>query len=494
MIMKKICIKFIYLFAVAIVFIATSCKNDEWDQHYNNADSILSDKSLSEYIKSQPEMAKFYRMLEISGYDSILDDSQTYTVWVPSNEALQNINLNDTNNVKEIVSNHISRFSHSTSGVTDKKLYMLSKKFIRFKLVDGNFLFGDSQVLSENIATRNGIIYSISGFQKYESSLWEAIDRMDNIDSFRVFIRSLDRVDDYGNESNIILYYLGSLNLEDSIYTVIYPNNQAWIKAYNQVKPYFRMRPEEITLTRTQDYYTKFYMLYNLSFRGRINPFTLDSVYSTTRNVFLNPGRLFEGATPISASNGIIYLTDSLKFKATESWNKKIRIEAEQSYYGRSPNNANIYTRSSLGSEFKTSNDNYIIVDPTATSTLQKVSVTFPIPGTLATKYKIYCVFVPDRITEKDSNRPYIVNFFLDYINQNGETVKAEKLLQNQENDPSQITKMYVGEVTLPFCNPYISNSSITVKLKVENAAKASQTTTKSRAMKIDCVILEPVE
>jgi len=492
--MKKICIKFIYLFAVTIIFIVTSCKNDEWDQHYNNADSILSDKSLSEYIKSQPEMEKFYRMLEISGYDSILDDSQTYTVWIPSNEALQNINLSDTNYVKELVSNHISRFSHSTSGVTDKKLYMLSKKFIRFKLIDGNFFFGDSPVLSENIATKNGIIYSISGFQKYEASLWEAIDRIDNIDSFRVFCHSLDRVDDYGNESNLILSLLGDLDLEDSVYTVIYPNNQAWIKAYNQISPYFKMRPEEITSTSTQDYYTKIYMLYNIAFRGRIDPFVLDSVYSTTYNVFLNPGRLFEGATLIPASNGYIYLTDSLKFKATESWNQKIKIEAEQSYYGRSPNYANIYTRSSLGSEFKTSGDNYIIVDPTVSSTLQIVSVTFPIPGTLAAKYKIYCVFVPDKITEKDSNRPYIVNFFLSYINQNGESVKDEKLLQNQENDPSQITKMYVGEITLPFCNPYISNSSITVKLKVANAAKASQTTTKSRVMKIDCVILEPVE
>lgn len=493
--MKKNSIKLAYLAAGLIlsVFIS-SCSNEEWDRHYNNEDLTLSDKSLSEYIKSQPEMEKFYQMMEISGYDSILDGSQTYTVWVPTNEALQNVNLSDASAVKELVMNHITRFSQPTSGVTDKKLLMLSNKFVHFAKEGSNYLFGESPLVIKNIATKNGIIHSISKFEKYESNLWESLSKLENLDSLRNFYNFYIKTDENGKSQNLVLNTIGRLDLEDSIYTAIFPTNKAWLSSYNIIKEYYKVRQTDGTVTTNWAVASQAIVL-NTVFRQKINPFALDSVFSTIGNVFKNPGRLFENATPVSASNGQIYLTDSLMFQPQEGWHNEIRIEAEETYYGRSSTNANVYFRSSEGTKYSTSSRRYIVVDPTTSSNISKIAVTFPIPNTLSAKYKIYCVFVPENIADENSKRTFVASFFLDYMNSSGAIVRNQPLAANVETKVDEVTKVYVGEIKFPFCSIYNgSNSDIQVKLKVENAVRTNQTTTKSRSMRIDCIILEPVD
>jgi len=494
MIMKKNSIKLAYFAAGMIlsVFIS-SCSNEEWDRHYNNEDITLSDKSLSEYIKSQPEMEKFYQMMEISGYDSILDGSQTYTVWVPTNEALQGVNLNDVNSVKELVMNHITRFSQTTSGITDKKLLMLSNKFVHFQKDGSNYQFGQSPLILKNISTKNGIIHSISKFEKYESNLWESLSKLNDLDSLRNFYNLYIRTDEDGNTQNILLNAIGRLDLEDSIYTAIFPTNKAWISSYNKIKTYYKVVHSNGEVTTNWAMAAQA-IIRNTVFSKRINPFELDSVYSTWGYVFKNPGRLFDGANMFSASNGILYTTDSLKFEAKEGWHKEIKVEAEETYYGRISTNANVYFRSSEGTKYSASNRRYIVVDPTTSSNISKISVTFPIPNTLSAKYKIYCVFVPENIADENSKRTFVASFFIDYINSFGTSVRNQPLAANVETKAEEVTKVYVGEIKFPSYSMYTTNSDIQVKLKVENAVRTNQTTTKSRSMRIDCIILEPVD
>lgn len=492
--MKKNFNKWVYLVAAVITVIASSCANDEWDRHYNNTDIVMSDKSLSDYIQSQPDMGKFYQMMEIAGYDSILDGTQTFTVWVPSNTALQNIDLTDTEAVKELVINHVSRFSHSTSGVTSEKIYMLSKKFVLFAKTGGSYYFGSSQLTGLNVSTKNGIIHTISGFEKYESNIWESLDRIEEIDSLRNFYNSLTVVNEFGDESNYILQYLGRLDNEDSLYTVLFPKNNAWIKSYDKIKNYYKTLPSQNSELFTR-VYTNLAIVTNNIFRTKFDPSLFDSIISTAGNKFYNPSRLFANTLPVSASNGMIYVADSLTFKANESWHNEIRIEAEDPSYGRLSTNANVYFRSSEGTQFSASKKRYIIVDPTTSSTISKVSVTFPIPNTLSAKYKIYCVFVPELIADANSHRPFTANFFIDYVDAKGAVKKNISIASNKTTDPDNITKLYIGEFEFPFCNIYNGvNNDTSVKLKVENAVTTSQTTTKSRVMRIDCIILEPVD
>lgn len=493
-IMKKICNKWICLTVAVVAFIVTSCSNEEWDRHYNNTDYTLSDLSLSEYIKGQSDMSKFYQMLEISGYDTILNEPQTFTVWVPTNDALKDVDISDKNSVTELVSNHIARFSFPASGTKFNRIYMMSKKLVNLTNVDGQFFFGKNLLTLSNIKTKNGIIHKISTFQKYAPNIWEALDRLQSIDSLRVYLNSLTEVDDYGNVSNIYLDELGDVDLEDSIYTVIYPSNKAWKNAVARCGSYFVTRDIDGG-QKIQDYYSKISVIANTVFRGLVDPFTSDSLISTNRTIFYNPGRLFTGATPIEASNGMIYLTDSIRFSNAELCNDTIKVEAEWSSYGKTKTNANFYERSTEGTAFKASNNFYTTIDPTSNSDLSKVSATFPIPTTRSTKYNIYCVFIPEVIADKNSQKPYVVNFYLDYIDDAGKVVKNKKIASNIATEPDKITKVFVGTTTNKFFDYYDgTNASIDVKLKVENAVKATETKTKSRTMRIDCIIFEPVE
>ena len=61
----------------------------------------------------------------------------------------------------------------------------------------------------------------------------------------------------------------------------------------------------------------------------------------------------------------------------------------------------------------------------------------------------------------------------------------------------SEITKMFVTEITFPYCNLYeegTSSTKITTALKVENATTAIEEIQKKgdRKLRIDYIILEP--
>ena len=78
----------IVFLSILIAVFAVSCA-DEWDEHYNATAPDKLDKNLYEYLKTQENLSVFTNMLELTGYDSIINEAQTFTVWVPDNEALK---------------------------------------------------------------------------------------------------------------------------------------------------------------------------------------------------------------------------------------------------------------------------------------------------------------------------------------------------------------------------------------------------------------------
>ena len=127
----KIYLKHHFLTLTSIGLLLLSSCSDTWEEHYVNGPAgVLNDQTIASYIASEPSLSVFSQMLTLSGYDSILAKPQTYTVWAPVNQALTGINLNDTAMVRNLVMNHISRFSYPTSNLSNKVIYMLDRKFI----------------------------------------------------------------------------------------------------------------------------------------------------------------------------------------------------------------------------------------------------------------------------------------------------------------------------------------------------------------------------
>lgn len=483
--------KSLLILSTTLALILSSCVNDVWQQHFENTNVQMSSKTLSDFIGSRADLSTFEQMLQITGYDSILSSDQTYTVWAPSNNAFSQeaINWLDTTALTEIVCNHISRFNYPTAGfntVGSKKIYMQSGKFVNFEKGNGGFTFGSFNLDTANILAKNGILHVLNGVVPYASNVWESLGRIADLDSVWAYLQPLGSTP------------FGDINNEDSIYTALLPNNHAWIQSYNTILPYFKCQPNATrdSSGAKQRRLVQNAILQDAFFKANIEtPSAFDSLINTSKHTFLNAARLFSGATPHKASNGYVWVSDSLRINPTESWHNEIRIEAENTSYGRTSINANVYWRNSENTGFNLSGNRYIVAYPLTTSKLSKVWVSFAIPNTLSAKYKIYCQFAPSVI--QDSKKlPGLVNFYLEYMQSNG-VVYTNKTpnLSNVEVSGTQVSKILIGEMTFPYCNivSQDENGEIKVRVKVENAALDTQTAVYTRTMLIDCIILEPV-
>lgn len=519
---------------ISVCFLALSfvACNDVWDEHYH--DKMSGEKSelnLYDYINSESDLSIFANMLRISGYNKLLSGSQTYTVWAPNNEALKDVNLADTVFVTNLVKNHIARFLYTTSNLETEHIYMFSDKLITFARKGDKFELGNNPLENADILVQNGILHTLSSYVPYKYNIWEFIGQTQGLDSLKAFLYSQSEyifdeehsVEIGTNEfnqsiydsiivfSNPILDEIGSLYLEDSLYAAILPNNAAWIKIYEKAKLNFKILPAPGSLEK-QRLYTQKAIVENLIFRIpdiETSPVVADSAVSTTGSVFKTAGLLFENTIQHNLSNGIAYVADSLVSKPSETWQKPIIVEAENSDYGRLPEYCNIKLQSSVGSIYNVSKKRYLWSEPTEAMTPN--AITFPIPNTLSGKYRIYCVFVPSSVVQAaDTLRKYKVQFNVSYLNASGKQIvnaaisSTNKILTTTgskaadfETTPGQISKMFVAEIDLPYCNLLTkesTNSDINFKLKVSSSAKATETVKYDRSMRIDYIILEPVQ
>lgn len=511
--MKHILLKrFVPIIVVISVMLATGCKNDKWDEHYDEASFNLPTKTLKEYIQEQSSLSTFSEMLTSTGYDSLLNSSQSFTVWAPTNDALSGVNTSDIELVRKIVTNHIARSRITTSGIENKAIHMLNGKYINFTNQGSAFSFGNSTVVDPNISELNGVVHVIDGYAPYLYNIWEFIGNTDNLDSLRSYL--------YGNNQKIfdpvhsveigsnddgqvvydsvfvsfnpVLARIGDLNVEDTTYTAVLPDDNAWNEAYGRIEKYFNF-PTDAGGEQRQRELTQYTLVKDMVFPGLVSqPNSLDSLVSTIGNVFHNPGYIFSNAQQVDASNGLIYVTDQIPYADTTLWYKKIKVESENTV-GRSNENNSIFTRTSYGTGLTASGNRYILVDPES----DKSSVEFSIPNVLSGKYNIYCVFVPAKIVSPNDMTPSKAKFQLTYISRSsGSTFIKRFTPDNNVTDPNGLTKMFVAQYDFQYASVLSSvYDQVPVKLKVTNDVTTAeeQSGDYSRTMRIDCIILEPV-
>ncbi|MFT3752039.1 MAG: fasciclin domain-containing protein [Paludibacter sp.] len=518
---------FLFIVTLILALSAVSC-SDIWDEHYNSEPLNKSSQNLYQFISQDTLLTKFAEMLRTTGYDSILSQSQSFTVWAPINASLKAVDINDSVQVKNIVENHITRFSYSTSILitAGKTLRMFDDKLLKFEKGTTGFTFGGKPIIKSDLAMQNGIIHIIGEYAPYTLNFWEYIEQTPGLDSLSVYLKSLNVktydpvasfqdgvfVDSAYKTTNIVLDRLAALKTEDSTYTAILPNNDAWNEAYNRIAPYFKSTVAEGGDV-SQAKYAKITLVKDLFFRGRLtNSFSeLDTLKSTNGLKLGNPGRLFTGAQKAELSNGYGYVTNKINIEAKESWLPEIRVEAEAASF-ETLDLAN-YTQnnmSALGTGYSVSRGRYLKAESKTQSSGSTLYVNFQIPNTLAAKYNIYCVFVPASITSPTDGRPNKVKFFLQYVDATGKLINYAGIDANNNvttsttlasaaiftTTPFVVHKMLVAkDVVFPFCN-LISQPRAKVVLRVRNEAgvTGAELVNFSRNLLIDCIILEPVQ
>jgi len=501
----------------------TSC-SDAWDAHYSLENTGKINSNIFEYIQSRNDLSIFKGMIEQTGYDTILKQSNAYTVWAPTNESLSgNPVLLDTASWKNLVANHIASYAHPVSQADSMTITMLNGKRLVFNLRDTSATMDNVPLIEKDRATNNGLVQIMSDIIPYRYNQWENIMLYPGLDSIRNFMKSMDVktldvsrsydnnvfIDSFFITTNQVLSYLGDFDKEDSIYTSILPDNAAWNDAYNRISPYFKTKTTDGGAA-VQRYNTQWTIVHDLFFWGRINTPVADSIITSTNwNKLTNPDSLFMNAEKMILSNGYAYKTSKLNYKPKDSWCKEIRVEAENVSGGRKSENFEISSISSLGTKFNLSRNAYIYCKPTSTSALSPLSITFPIPNTLSTKYNIYVVFVPTVITDTTDKRPYKVNLFLSTNANAAAPTYTQVGASNQQTDPLNVTKMLVVKnYEFPTTNITSGNlyahakllpnttSAVTIGVKIRNMGGTSATELRNfnRAMRIDCLILEPVQ
>ncbi|MDR2085870.1 MAG: fasciclin domain-containing protein [Dysgonamonadaceae bacterium] len=504
-----------------ILIFCLACTDDTYDRHYQADTNLVAENNLMETVESLPELSLWTEILRKYGYDRMLSQTQAYTLFAPSNRALAGLDTTGINVQTELIENHIARYILPASGNTPFPIAMLNGKRISLSPINGNWAFGSTPFALPNksIVASNGIVHLLDNYETFFPNTWEYLAKNPQLDSIKNYLYSFDEIrfepeasvpgsvvdgqqtylDSVFVNYNTLVRQLGYINREDSSYTMIVPTNEAWTEAYNRIKEYYvYYNKNAATADSLQRANTAFALLQDLVFNNTEQISPQDSLISTSGNTFYHPQYLFEGAEPVTTSNGTAYMTDLLRFKPHESWHDSITVEAEF-IQGRentlsTPSVERVVNTAITG----ISNGRYLKLDPTTTS--GNPTASFEIPNTLSGKYNIYCVFVTGKAANEKAQglKPNKVFFNLTYLDTNGKSVLSRfPASGNITTDPNVIDTVTVASgFKFPTANYGETDESgeaiTTVILKIVSDVGRTETTAFSRVLLLDCILLEP--
>ncbi len=99
-----------YFTGILLFFTLVISGCNKWKDHTEVVQQDLS-QNLLQAISSNPDVSKFREYVGLAGLDSTLQASKTFTVWAPTNTALQTIDpavVADKVKLKAFILNHIS--------------------------------------------------------------------------------------------------------------------------------------------------------------------------------------------------------------------------------------------------------------------------------------------------------------------------------------------------------------------------------------------------
>lgn len=168
--------KTITILITAIFIQLVSCTYP-WEDRFKDDSPPLPDKSVWQVLNENTDYSEFVNLLEETNYDSILQRNTVFTVFVPVNANMQNLDGFSNEQKKQIAAFHIS------NGITyDKDMNnlilksLVGKSFIMYK-ENGNIILNNlSTVTHTDIPAINGVIHEISSLQMIRPNLYEFIN------------------------------------------------------------------------------------------------------------------------------------------------------------------------------------------------------------------------------------------------------------------------------------------------------------------------------
>lgn len=572
------------------VFSLNSCTDDHYDLNSTNAKGTLW-----ENLSATGECNNFLNILSKSivgkkaygvpaslTYADLLKTNTTMTAWAPKDgtydaekwlnllqEAKQLEESGDLTAAtekyklveKQFVKNHLSYFNYNGSYPASKRIALANGKYADYNAGEATIKgVGIESGKNGNIASTNGTAHVLTSYIPYAYDLKELIDVTPELSLMHDYIADKDTL--IFMESQSIkgatvdgqIQYVDSVFLEmnkvmptiateaDSVAAAIYFTNNAWEKAVEHAKKFFKYKEEYAYLDERNNLYTDSLqadsvqnakaidalfsnMYYSLNEQPAFNVEnasvetvksffeSADSLVSTTyygqykkyqRAPFCRV--LTDGQTPIEASNGYAFIVDNFNFKANKSWQFDLLTEAEGGYYVNTQYSKSLSTASPTGVAYtvtaatqnpkvagKLSGTGYQEFVPSSSAANPQVS--FNLQNVLSGTYDIYAVFVPENITDSTNTSPkankFTATLTYDYDSK-GKQLTVSSTGGNKGTFTTDVSKIdtikLFEDYKFDVCYYDITNSH--PMLTITSALKLTDRRTCTPNLRIDCILL----
>lgn len=535
-----------YILMAFLPLMALSCQ-DEWDEHYGQANPMASQESLWQALKGRAELSNFVRLVENVGYEYYFDGDRMFTLFVPTNDCLteadvdsltevynaqksNRIKNNDNTVIKQVLQNHMAMYNYAAIASGDSvQMMMLNGKYSY--LADGGV--NGVKYLSSNMLYRNGVLFTVCSRLPYFANVSEYFTMDDELDSIASFFsrynvyefdasRSVPGeivdgktvyLDSVMNLKNVMFDELGYINREDSAYWIVVPTDRQWRKLYEEYKTYFNYDNRTAKRDSVENVMTHKAIVQGTVFNMNVQPSVNDSVISTNYNKAnyryykcLRPfdeGGVFSGARSVECSNGKVFISDNWEIDKRTTFFQEVKIEAENAYYqdsiAKCKEPVSTYTVPSGNPLYgQVSGNAYVQVEPRNTAVTPLIR--FTIPNLLSNiGYDIYAVFAPaiasDTLTT--DTLPLKVKFSLKYNDQDGRQVNDIKMENPEggtyvyETTPNVVDTILVArDYKIPTCSYGLSEPQVRLTVESDRGTASKYT----RILRLDCIVFKPHE
>ncbi|MGC4104358.1 fasciclin domain-containing protein [Ferruginibacter sp.] len=157
---------------LCFTIVITGC--NKWKDHTEVVQQDLT-QNLLQAVTANPDLSKFREYVGLAGLDSVLQNTKTYTVWAPTNTALQTIDpatVADKAKLRAFLLNHISNQLYFTRDVAvPLRIQMLGGKYNNFSTVK----FDEAALATTDKYVSNGVLHTIKAMVPPLQSIWEFI-------------------------------------------------------------------------------------------------------------------------------------------------------------------------------------------------------------------------------------------------------------------------------------------------------------------------------
>jgi hypothetical protein len=232
----------IILITAGLIF--QSC-NDPWEDRFNS--ELLTDQTVWELLNQDQDYSDFVQLLKETGYDTTLQRTTVFTVFVPEKSSLQDAKALTIEEKTSLIGFHISNsvvYSSDVKGVTPVKT--LGGKQLFLDIMGEELMVNqDSRVLQRDLRAVNGVIHEIEKPQEIKPNILEVIQNdtsfsqiaefildgtsllFDEVNSIQVGIDSIGQTiyDSVWISTNDFFNQYADMSSEDESFTVVFADN-----------------------------------------------------------------------------------------------------------------------------------------------------------------------------------------------------------------------------------------------------------------------------